>query len=39
MDYTVKLAYQSNYWYNDGLAKARKGYVRCDYITEEKSSV
>ena len=23
MDYTVKLAYQSNYWYNDGLAKAQ----------------
>ena len=23
MDYTVKLAYQSNYWYNDGLATAQ----------------
>ena len=23
MDYTVKLAYQSNYWYDDGLAKAQ----------------
>lgn len=23
MDYTMKLAYQSNYWYNDGLAKAQ----------------
>ena len=22
MDYTTKLAYQSNYWYNDGLKKA-----------------
>ncbi len=22
MDYTTKLAYQSNYWYNDGLNKA-----------------
>ena len=23
MDYTMKLAYQSNYWYNDGLKKAQ----------------
>ena len=22
MDYTTKLAYQSNYWYNDGLKRA-----------------
>lgn len=22
MDYTMKLVYQSNYWYNDGLKKA-----------------
>ena len=23
MEYTKKLIYQSNYWYNDGLSKAR----------------
>ena len=23
MEYTTKLLYQSNYWYNDGLGKAR----------------
>ena len=23
MEYTKKLIYQSNYWYNDGLAKAK----------------
>ncbi len=25
MDYTTKLAYQSNYWYNDGLKKRISG--------------
>ena len=23
MEYTTKLVYQSNYWYNDGLQKAK----------------
>ena len=33
MDYTKKILYQSNYWYNDGLRKAQiTGHVRCGYL-------
>ena len=28
MDYTKKIVYQSNSWYNDGLRKAQVRYVR-----------
>ena len=31
MEYTQKVVYQSNYWYNDGLKKAK--------IAEEESAV
>ena len=27
MEYTQKVVYQSNYWYNDGLKKAKISYI------------
>lgn len=40
MEYTQKLVYQSNYWYNDGLKRAKiRDMSGAGSLLEEKSAI